>query len=378
VRLFIGLLSIAILCTILWDVFETIILPRRVTRAFRFARFFFRHSWRLYSEIVRRISSVKKRESYLSFFGPLSLLVLFILWASTLILAFAMLQWAAGSAVAAPQSRSSFLTDLYFSGTTFFTLGLGDAVPMSTAAKVFAVLEAGTGFGFLAIVISYLPTLYGSFSQREMNISLLDARAGSPPTAAELLRRHGRRRIVDGLSQYLRDWEVWCAQLMESHLTYPILCFFRSQHDNQSWMAAFTAILDVCALLIAYGEGDTRWQAQLTFAIARHAVVDMSQVLKLSPSRPAPDRLPPEDLPQVRGLLTQCGVSECTASGDAKLNELRAMYEPYLWSLSKLLLMPLPSWGVKVAADRDTTVWGRISSPTSGRLQPEQVESDHF
>ena len=259
-----------------------------------------------------------------------------------------MLQWAAGptSGIAA-----TFRSDVYLSGSTFFTLGMGDVTPATTLARVVAVFEAGTGFGVLAIVISYLPTMFGAFSQREVNISLLDARAGSPPTAGELLRRHGRQRIEDGLGIYLRDWETWSAQLMESHLTYPFLCFFRSQHDNQSWVAAFAAILDVCALLIAYGDGEVKWQAQLTFAISRHAVADLSQVLRLQPRESAPNRLTHDDLPKVRELLIECGVPGCTEAGDAvKLKELRRMYEPYLDILSKLLLMPLPSWGAGVAA----------------------------
>ena len=132
---------------------------------------------------------------------------------------------------------------------------------------------------------------------------MLDARAGSPPTAGELLRRHGRGRIQDGLGDYLHDWETWSAQLMETHLSYPVLCFFRSQHDNQSWLAAFTAILDVCALLIAYGEGETKWRAQLTFAIARHAVADLCEILRVHPSPCRPERLPDADLPQARALL---------------------------------------------------------------------------
>lgn len=374
----IGILSATILLAILWDAFETLILPRRVTRTLRLARLFFRFSWGLYSAVARRISATKKRESYLSYFGPLSLLTLFVLWASALVFAFAAIHWALGSAVGAPRLRPSFGTDLYFSGTTFFTLGMGDVVPTNGFAKALAVLEAGTGFGFLAIVVSYLPTLYGSCSQRETNISLLDARAGSPPTAAELLRRHGSRQIQDGLGQYLRDWEVWSAQLMESHLTYPILCFFRSQHDNQSWVAALTAILDVCALLIAYGEGETKWQAQLTFATARHAVVDMSQVLKLRAQVPQPDRLRPEDLPQMRSLLMQCGQAGCSDAGDAKLAELRALYEPYLGGLSKLMLMQLPSWGLQLAPNKGVTVWDRISSTGSSLPQPYQIESDHF
>ena len=169
------------------------------------------------------------------------------------------------------------------SGTTFFTLGLGDVIPRTTLARVITVAEAGVGFGFLAVVISYLPTLYGAFSQRELNISLLDARAGSPPTAAELLRRHSQLAGTDVLTHYLREWEIWSAQLMESHLSYPVLCYFRSQHDNQSWLAAFTTVLDVSALIVAYGTGAAKWQAQLTFAISRHAVVDLAEVLRVQP-----------------------------------------------------------------------------------------------
>jgi hypothetical protein len=120
---------------------------------------------------------------------------------------------------------------------------------------IITVLESGTGIGFLAIVISYLPVLYGAFSRREVNISLLDARAGSPPTAAELVRRHVRGQNLEALGQFLRDWEAWSAELMESHLSFPVLCYFRSQHDNQSWLAALTAVLDTCALLITCAEG---------------------------------------------------------------------------------------------------------------------------
>ena len=219
-----------------------------------------------------------------------------------------MLHWAAGSAINAPGETPTFRTDFYLSGTTFFTLGLGDVTPRTTLAKAITVTEGGTGFGFLGLMISYLPTLYGAFSQRELNISLLDARAGSPPTAAELLRRHSQFADSEVLTPYLRDWEIWAAQLMESHLSYPVLCYFRSQHDNQSWLAAFTAVLDVSALLIAYGEGTAKWQSQLTFAIARHAVVDLAEVLRVPASRPAQDRLPPKEVatgPQPSGGMSR-------------------------------------------------------------------------
>lgn len=305
------------------------------------------------------------------------MLLLIAFWALALVLAYAMLQWAAGSAFAGTGTPGTFRTDLYFSGTTFFTLGLGDITPRTTIARILSVAEAGTGFGFLAVIIAYLPTLYGGFSQREVNISLLDARAGSPPTAAELLRRHGAKRIQDdGLADYLRNWETWSGQLMETHLSYPFLCFFRSQHDNQSWVAAFTAILDTCAVLIAYGEGETKWQAQLTFAIARHAVSDLAQIFSLESRAPAVDRLPERDLAKMRQLLLDSGVRCGGDSSDAKLKELRLLYEPHLNVLSKMLLMPLPTWGLETRPGQENTVWGRITSRAPGK--PEQVESDHF
>ena len=379
-KLFVGIAGLVILFTTLWDAFETIILPRRVTRSFRLVRLFYQVSWAVWSAVNRRLPSAKLREAHLSYFGPLSLLMLFATWALALIVAFAMLHWAAGSSLNVPGGIASLRTDLYMSGTTFFTLGMGDVTPRTMLARVITVGEAGTGFGFLAIVISYLPTLYGAFSQRELNISLLDARAGSPPTAAELLRRHARLRDADVLSQYLHDWEIWAAQLMESHLSYPALCYFRSQHDNQSWLAAFTAVLDVSALMIAYGAGAAKWQAQLTFAISRHAVADLAEVLRVRPVPFVVDRLPLEDLIKVRSLLMEFGVSKCTESGDLKLMELREMYEPYLNGLSARLLMPLPSWGVGASFVENwkRKAWDRISSESSDPGSPDGKGSGHI
>jgi hypothetical protein len=379
-KLLIAIAGLFILLATLWEAFETIILPRRVTRPIRLVRMFYRVTWTFWAAVNRLIRSKKVRDAHLSYYGPLSLLGLFATWAFLLILGFSMLHWAAGSAINAPGETPTFRTDFYLSGTTFFTLGLGDVTPRTTLAKAITVTEGGTGFGFLGLMISYLPTLYGAFSQRELNISLLDARAGSPPTAAELLRRHSQFADSEVLTPYLREWETWAAQIMESHLSYPVLCYFRSQHDNQSWLAAFTAVLDVSALLIAYGEGTAKWQSQLTFAIARHAVVDLAEVLRVPASRPALDRLPPKDVVQVRNLLVECRASsKCGESGDKKLIELREMYEPYLNGLSMRLLMPLPSWGVghRFVENWKRSAWGKISSGPADS-GGSSSESSHF
>jgi Ion channel len=378
-KIFAGIAGIIILLITLWEAFETIILPRRVTRPFRIARFYYRTTWVSWSAMNRLFRTKKMREAHLSYYGPLSLLGLFAAWAVLLITGFAMLHWAAGSAINTGGETPTFRTDFYLSGTTFFTLGLGDVTPRSALARAITVCEGGMGFGFLGLMISYLPTLYGAFSQRELNISLLDARAGSPPTAGELLRRHTQFAENEVLTPYLRDWEMWTAQLMESHLSYPVLCYFRSQHDNQSWLAALTAVLDVTALIIAYGEGAAKWQAQLTFAIARHAVADLAEVLRVPSSKPARDRLPPHEVSHVRDLLVECRASsKCGEAGDRKLVELREMYEPYLQGLSIRLLMPIPSWGVgrNFVENWKRSSWDKISGPASSGSAT--TEPSHF
>src|SRR5579871_6066740 len=249
-----GIAGALLVLFVLWDAFETIVLPRRVTRRFRLARVFYRTSWRPWRVLASRMPP-KRRENYLAYFGPLSLLLLLLVWAASLIFGFAMLHWAVGSQVSASDGGSGFWTDFYMSGTTFFTLGLGDVTPKDAAARALTVLEGGMGFAFLALMIGYVPVIYQQFSRREANISLLDARAGSPPTAGELLRRHAYQDGMEALRDLLADWERWAAELMESHLSYPVLCYYRSQHNNQSWLGALTAILDTCALVIVGVEG---------------------------------------------------------------------------------------------------------------------------
>jgi hypothetical protein len=386
VSVLLAIAAIFLVLVILWDVFETIILPRRITRKFRLARFFYRSTWRPWVGIARRMRATNRRETFLSFFGPLSLLFLFAVWAVGLIFAFAILHLAAGSAIdisgmpSGPEVHNEFWTDLYMSGTTFFTLGLGDVVPHTTEARVITVSEAGLGFGFLGLAISYLPVLYGAFSRREVNISLLDARAGSPPTASELLKRHTQPKSVEALEEYLKDWERWSAELMESHLSYPVLCYFRSQHNNESWLAALTTILDVSALLLAYGTGALRWQAKMTFAISRHAIVDLAQVLNCPPLQNIKERLPDGGCEKMIALMEAAAIPHSMEGCSQMLTELRQMYEPYIASLSARLLMPVSPWiSEKVQKDNwKTTAWARISADVERVPRAERDEREHF
>jgi hypothetical protein len=377
---FIGALGVFLLAAILWDAFETIILPRRVTRRFRLTGAFYRYTGAPWLLVARHMKPGRRREGFLGVFGPLSVLLLFGVWAGGLILAFAMVQWAGVSILEGRAGMHSFRAQLYFSGTSFFTLGLGDVSPHTPLARFITVLESGTGFGFLAIVVSYLPVLYGAFSRREVNISLLDARAGSPPTAAELLRRHTRQQNLESLAEYLRAWEIWAAELMESHLSYPVLCYFRSQHNNQSWVSALATILDTCALLIAHTEGSLRWQAELTFAISRHALVDLAQAMGIPPRPDSADRFDAPTLAELRQILGAAGAPLCKArQGEETLSQLRQMYEPFLFGFSEHLLMPLPASGTASAAADNwrTSAWGRIVASTSSQPAPGSADDEH-
>ncbi len=344
-RAFSLIAGIVCLVVVLLDAFQTIILPRRATGRFRLTRIFYSLTWRPWVVLSACVRDIRKRETAFSFYGPLSLIFLLVLWAAGMIAGFGLIYYSLGSPFHDPVQPATLLTDFYVSGTTVFTLGLGDVAPLSRHSRELIIMEAGMGFGFLAVVMGYFPVLYGAFSKREVSISLLDARAGSPPTATELLRRHSYQGAESDLSTLLVEWERWSAELLESHISYPLLCYFRSQHSNQSWIGALTAMLDTSALLIAGVRGHEARQAQLTFAMARHALVDLSQIFSLVPKRDVPDRLPPERYNQLYESLCQSGVSVCRDEESyTRLKEMRALYEPYAETLSQYLRMPLPPW----------------------------------
>ncbi len=333
------------LFVVLFDAFQTIILPRRASGRFRLTRIFYIVTWRPWRFLALRFSHARKRETVLSYYGPLSLILLLVVWAAVMVLGFGLLFYAAGSPFNDAAQRPNFYSDLYVSGTTIFTLGLGDVTPHSAWARALVIFESGTGLGFLAVIMGYFPVLYAAFSRREVSISLLDARAGSPPTAAELIRRSSQNGADQSLTVLLVEWERWSAELLESHISYGLLCYFRSQHTNQSWLSALTSILDSCALLIAGVRGQEARQAQLTFAMARHAVVDLAQIFSLRPVSDAPDRLPSERYQQMYDSLCQSGISVCRDElSRERLRQMRALYEGYAEALSRYLAMPLPPW----------------------------------
>ncbi len=390
------------------DAFEVMLLPRRVHRRLRFVRAYFRTTWRAWT-LASTATSEGTRGTFLSLYGPLSMLGLFTVWTASLVAGFALLHWAAAGGGRGAADAPSLLGQLYFSGVTFFTLGYGDVVAHSRAGRALSVAEAGLGFGLIAVVIGYLPVLYQLFSRREAYVIRLDARAGSPPTAGELLARHAvSEQGLASLGALLVEWEHWAAELLESHLAYPMLGYYRSQHDNESWLAALTTVLDACALLtlgLRDEPEDTAlprrladqlptFQARMTFATARLAVVEMARALhgssvaasteggsasgaegavgldaaQLHDAEPlaapvradrpeaAPERLPPRALARLEARLAEVGLAIAGEPGAIaeRLTVLRRTYEPFVEALAVRLLLPLPRW---VAYDDATDNW---------------------
>ncbi len=379
-HVWVSILGFVLIFTILLDAFETIVLPRRIQRHFRITAFFYRLTWVPWMRAARHIQKSSRREGFLAYYGPLSLLFLLGFWALGLIFGFASVQYGLGEHLLLGNETINFGKLLYHSGETFFTLGYGDIVPSNAVARALAVMEAGMGFAFLGVVVGYLPVVYNSFASREIEISLLDARAGSPPTAMEFLGRLGCCPEQTVLDNIFRDWERWCADLLSSHLSYPALLFFRSQHSNQSWLGALTVMLDVTSLVMTGVDGIHPDQAKLTFAMARHAAVDLAQVVNSQYSTQDENRLKPEDLARLRTELAWRGVTlNNNADMAEKLAGLREVYEPYVHALSRRLLMTVPPWihTGRVKDNWQGGPWDRVIQAQALQHPGHRVE-DHF
>jgi hypothetical protein len=337
--------AIAVLL-VLQDVFEVLLLPRRVLRNRRLSSLILRPTWRLWRRAANQLGT--RRAAFLSCYGPLSVVILFFTWAVCLIVAYGLCQWGINLHTPQPLSLDG---SLYLSGSTFFTLGFGDVTPHSGAAKILAVVEAANGFGLVAAVIGYLPVLYQSFSNRETHVIQLDARAGSPPSAAFLLNQHGGADAMPELMDYLRHCENWAATLIEGNLSFPMLAFYRSHHDNQSWLAALCAIMDCCAVLLTGLEGVNAFQPRMTFALGRMAILELTNTLRLTPEDPKEDRLSPQGYDYLTSMLRASNLNWAEADAETRLALLRTTYEPLFYAISQYLALPLPEWFPSAAPD---------------------------
>jgi hypothetical protein len=330
-RILVGVLGAVLIVLMLAEFFVAFLLPRRVKRDPRIARGIYRAVWRPWKWFANRLKPVS-RDTLLGLFGPFALLLELVVWAVGLMIGFACLQWAGGG---------SFSFDL--SAGVFLSAG---RQPHGAWHTAIGLLEAATGVGVLFIVIGYLPSVFGAFSRREVAVSSLSARAGAPPSAGARLQRAAARGRWVELDTYLHDAEGWAAEMMETHLSYPLLTYYRSQHLGQSWLAALTTIVDTSAVLIAgLEEGSAEAEAaEITFAVGRHALSDLALQAGAHPAA-ATRALSDEETAELRALLEAGGLplvdEESWRTG---LEALRRSYEANAAALAHELAFRLPGW----------------------------------
>jgi Ion channel len=353
-----GFIGIALVLTTLLDAFEVVLLPRPVRHRLRLNHHFYRRTWNLWARWASRLPVGRRREDFIGIYGPLSMVSLFTLWAVCLIFGFGLVQWALQS----PDGRGQSLgREMIISGDAFFTLGYGDVVPRNMLARVLVICEAGTGFGFIAMTVAYLPVLYQHFAHRDMHLIEFAARAGSPPTAASLLSWHASASELGQPDDWLRVWERWAGELIESHSSYPMLAFYRSQHEGQSWLATLAVLLDSCALIIACAEGRRMLQATATFSAARRVLNEVCNSLNVPAAPWDPERrLNPQSFLEL-GIALKKTTAEWSDSSRNRpvMAQLRQAYEPQLEGLSAYLLLPLPGW-LNASSDNDLLSTARI------------------
>jgi hypothetical protein len=333
----------AMVVLILWDAFDFAMLPQMLTRTRRFSRNLVRWAWALARALSGRLRPGGGREGLLSVAGPVAMVTVFASWALGLVTGFALVHWGVESPLHDPLTRPGPFDYFYFSGVTFFTLGYGDLVPVSRAGRLLALAEVGTGYSFLAIVISYFPVLSQAYAAREVEVVKLAVRSDTPPTAAALVLRAGPGPGLATLTRYLEEWETWAAESQQSHIAYPVLCYYRSQTHAHSWLAAMTAMLDTAALLLTVVETPERHAAQGLLTMLRTFTRELCEIHGLPPSPPRLDRLPPDTRAELLRRLRASGFT-LDEGDDAcrRLHNLRETYEPALAALGAYFLVELP------------------------------------
>jgi hypothetical protein len=260
---------------VLWDLFQTVVVPRPTPGRFRMARYVIRDSWTLVKWIGRR-SPARVRDMLYGLFGPGSAIGLLGVWLASLILGYGLMLY--GLRDELRPSPENLGTAVYFAASSVLTLGYGDIVADGTAARILVVLAAASGLGAVALVVTFLFSLYGSYQRRELRVVALEAAAGAPPSAVALLETYARLDLLPRLPVVFAGWEGWAAEVLDSHVAYPILCFFRSSHDNLSWISSLGTILDTASLVVTTIDGLPRGEAELARRVGAHLVEDISNI----------------------------------------------------------------------------------------------------
>ena len=326
--------------TVLFDLFQSVVLPRPTPGAFRLTSSFLRLTWSGFRFLAVRTSEAK-REALLGSYAPAAVLLLLATWMAGLILGYGLMLH--GLKQELRPVPPNFETALYASAISLLTIGFGDIVPTGLPARILIVLEGASGLGAVAMVISLLFSLYGAFQKREVAVVMLDASAGSPPSGIGLLENASRFEMPELLAQVFGEWRVWSAEVLESHLAYPILMYFRSTHDGESWVSALGAVMDAATLVMTTIGGVPRGPAKIMYLVGAHLVEDLTHLLDFDHGHAV--GVERTEFEQACDQLEAAGyrISDRDQSWE-RFSELRSRYAGPLNSMAQYWRIPPAQW----------------------------------
>ena len=346
--MFLNILSIVvgagIITLTLNDVFQSVVMPRATGRRFRISFYVWRSMWYLWPRVAWRVfaANAGRREESLAIFAPFMLTVLIALWAGLLIFGFGTVLWGLRAGVS--PAHASFGTMIYFAGTSLLTIGFGDIVGRGALPRFVSLLAALAGLSFVSILTAFLFALFGSFQQRETFVVTVGARAGAPPSGVNLLAIAGYSRTSEDLSQLMLDAQRWSASVMESHLAYPMLAYFRSSHDDQSWIGTLGTLLDAATLMMTTLDGVRDGQARILYNVGRHATRDLSKYFRVDTGEESVG-IERSEFDHACDRLVAAGY-DLRQRDEAwgRFSNLRSTYAPQLNMLARLFEIPPLQW----------------------------------
>ncbi len=238
-RLAVLIVGLAIVILTLSSAISSFVLPRSARSQLN--RIVFGLLRRVFDFILHFARSYRQRDAIMAYYAPIGLLLLLPTWYVLILIGYACMYWAL--------EVGDLFAVFRISGSSLFTLGFD--ISKTPPVTLVAFSEAMLGLMLVGLLIAYLPTMYSAFARREQAVNLLEVRAGSPPSALEMLLRFHRNHGLDKLSDYWKTWESWFADVEESHTTLPALIFFRSPRGENSWVTAGGTVLDAAAITLS-------------------------------------------------------------------------------------------------------------------------------
>ena len=357
------------------DVFQAVVVPRWGSNAYRLSPILVIRLWPLWKRKAEKIEDQETREDFLGTFAPFVLMAMLVMWLTSLTFSYGLLDYALDGQIQPPPG--DFGSALYTAGSSLLTMGVGNSEAVGTLARITALAAGATGLAVFALVISMLFTLYTAFERREIMVLSLDGRAGSPPSGLALLEIYSELDLLDNLPSLFYDWEKWSAEVLQSHIAYPLLAYFRSSHESESWIAAMGAVLDAATLLLTTVDPCDHCgkkpigSAHLMYKLGCHTVIDLSHFfgIRMDENPNAGPGVERMEWEIARKKLAKCGFSlKPEAEAWDLFQRKRTVYAASLNELAKHFTTPPAQW----VGDRSTI---RLTHPANNKARRNHPET---